>query len=95
MLGNDLLEVFTSSYESGLLTESQRTATIKCLPKKGDITDITNWRPISLLNVDYKILSKALSLRLFELLPTVISEEQTCSLKVERSAITCQQSAIA
>ena len=81
VLGNDLLEVFTSSYESGLLTESQRTATIKCLPKKGDITDITNWRPISLLNVDYKILSKALSLRLFEILPTVISEEQTCSLK--------------
>ena len=81
VLGNDLLEVFLSSYESGRLTKSQRTATIKCLPKKGDMTDIRNWRPISLLNVDYKILSKALSLRLFELLPTVISEEQTCSLK--------------
>ena len=45
VLGNDLLEVFTSSYESGLLTKS--TATIKCLPKKGHITDIRNWRPIS------------------------------------------------
>ena len=84
VLANDLLEVFTSSYKSGLLTKSQRTATIKCLPKKGDITDIRNWRPISLLNVDYKILSKALSLRLFEFFLTVISEEQTCSLKARK-----------
>ena len=81
MLGNDLLEVMTSSYDRGLLTKSQRLASIKCLPKKGDISDVKNWRPISLLNVDYKILAKALSLRLFELLPSVISEEQTCSLK--------------
>ena len=34
MLGNDVLEVLTSSYESGLLTESQRKSTIKCPPKK-------------------------------------------------------------
>ena len=81
VLGNDLLEVMTSSYDRGLLTKSQRLASIKCLPKKGDISDVKNWRPISLLNVDYKILAKALSLRLFELLPSVISEEQTCSLK--------------
>ena len=81
VLGNDLLEVITSSYERGLLTESQRLASIKCLPKKGDIKDVKNWRPISLLNVDYKILAKVLSLRLLELLPSVISEEQTCSLK--------------
>lgn len=63
------------------LSSSQRSATIKCLQKKGDITQVTNWRPVSLLNVDYKILAKTLSLRLLNLLPSIISEEQTCSIK--------------
>ena len=40
-----------------------------------------NWRPISLINVDTKILSKALSVKLKEILPTLISSEQTDSVK--------------
>ena len=81
VIGQDLFLVINSSYESGKLTLSQRLATIKCLKKKGDITDVKNWRPLSLLNVDYKILAKALSLRLIKFLPSVISEEQTCSVR--------------
>ena len=81
LLGQDLYDVTVSSFEEYLLPLSQRIATIKCLPKKGDIIEVKNWRPISLLNVDYKILAKALSLRLLNFLPKVISEEQTCSIK--------------
>ena len=36
-----------------------------------------NWRPISLLNLDYKIATKALALRLKKVLPQVISNAQT------------------
>ena len=50
-------------------------------PQKGDIAFVKNWRPISLLNADYKILAKALSIRVFRFLPHLISEEQTCSVK--------------
>jgi Reverse transcriptase (RNA-dependent DNA polymerase) len=35
-----------------------------------------NWRPISLLCSDYKILAKNLTLRLKNILPDIISEEQ-------------------
>ena len=42
---------------------------------------IKNWRPISLLNVDSKIISKALSEKLKEVLPDLISSQQTASVK--------------
>ena len=39
-----------------------------------------NWRPISLLNVDYKICSKVLSLRLSRVLEFIIDPDQICSV---------------
>ena len=39
-----------------------------------------NWRPISLLCVDYKIGTKALAARLQEVLPSVLHKVQTCGV---------------
>ena len=41
-----------------------RQAVITCIYKKGKMEDITNWRPISLLNYDYIILAKMFANRL-------------------------------
>ena len=57
---------------------SQRQAIIKLVEKKDkDKRLIQNWRSISLLNVDVKIISKALSKSLKNVLPSLISDNQS------------------
>ena len=45
--------------------------------EKGETYLLTNYRPIALMNVDVKILTKLLSMRLNCVLPTIIHESQT------------------
>ena len=56
-------------------------AIITLIYKKGQREDIKNWRPISLLNVDMKILSKMLAERLKTVLPEIIHVDQRGCLK--------------
>jgi exonuclease III len=50
--------------ENGNLTENFKCAKIRLIPKKGDPKKISNWRPISLLNCFYKIISRVLANRM-------------------------------
>ena len=60
------------------LVTSQRQTIIKLLEKKDKGKRfISNWRPISLLNVDYKIISNIFAFRLKKVLPNRISAQQT------------------
>ena len=68
--------------EKKKLGTSQLQAVIKLIEKKErDKRFIKNWRPISILNVDYKIIAKALATRLKETLPKPISFQQTAYVK--------------
>ena len=62
------------------LCDSMKTSNTRLVFKKSDQKNLKNWRPISLLNVDYKICSKALSSRLSLVLEKIISPDQTFSL---------------
>ena len=79
-LGDDLVDVLNYSLFNGLFPESMRLALISLLFKKGDRLDLKNWRPISLLNVDYKIGTKTLANRLKTVLPSILNEDQTCGV---------------
>ena len=76
-IGPDLLEVINESLKTGKLPLSCRRAAVTLLPKKGDLQELKNWRPVSLLCTDYKILSKALALRLSEMMASIIHPDQT------------------
>ena len=61
-LGNFFLECINECFEHNSLTESMTQGLITCLPKSGKARNlIKNWRPISLLNTTYKIISSVLT----------------------------------
>ncbi|CAM2100587.1 unnamed protein product [Caretta caretta] len=72
ILGPDLVTIWAESLQSGVLPLSCRRAVLALLPKKGDFRDLRNWRPVSFLSTDYKIVLKAISLRLVSVLADVI-----------------------
>ncbi|CAM4702953.1 unnamed protein product [Lepidochelys kempii] len=72
ILGSDLVTVWAESLQSGVLPLSCRRAVLALLPKKEDLRDLQNWRPVSLLSTDYKIVAKAISLRLGSVMADVI-----------------------
>ena len=77
-----MLSSFNHAFRSGTLSISQRRGIISLIPKKNkDKTLLDNLRPISLLNVDYKILTKTLAERLEKVLPTIINPDQTGYVK--------------
>ena len=73
----------TKKFYTKTLSISQRQAVIKHIEKKKDWDKcyIKNWKPVSLWNVDTKILSKAISNKLKTAFPTLISSQQTTYVK--------------
>lgn len=73
-----LLEVFIESIKNHKLPPSMTQGVISLIPKQNkDLLFIDNWRPISLLNNDYKILAHILSKRIKYLLDSIIDEAQS------------------
>ena len=77
-----LISSCKSVFDKGELSNFQKRAVINLIEKKDkDRGLIQNWRLISLLNVDLKILSKALADRIKKYLPFFISSNQTAYIK--------------
>ena len=88
LICRDLLHSYNVAFQSGPLSISQRRGIITLIPKAdGDLSELSNWRPISLLNIDYKILTKALAKRIEKYLPKLINSDQTRFVKVHLTLI--------
>ena len=82
LIGKFLVDSINDSYEFGELSNSQKQAIMTLIEKKGkDKRMIKNWRPISLINVDAKIISKVLAKRLEKVLPSIIHSNQNAFVK--------------
>ena len=81
-IGPKLVETLNYSKEQGELSISQRRGAITLLHKKGKAEEnIKNWRPVSLLNNDYKIMTKVLAKRMEKVIPKLIHENQSGFVK--------------
>ena len=79
IIRDELCSMIRNSLDIGKLTLSQRKAILILLFKGGDCELLSSWRPISLICVDTKIISKILANRIKPLMNQCISKEQYCS----------------
>ena len=81
-ISTTLIRALNYSYESGQLSTTQRRGIIKLIPKKdAEPYFIKNWRPLTLLNCDYKIPAKSIASRIKTVLPDLINNDQTGFIK--------------
>jgi len=77
-----LISSFNCAFESGYLSVTQRRGFIKLIPEKDpELYFVKNWRPITLLNTDYKIVAKAIANQIKLVLPNLINNDQSGLLK--------------
>ena len=82
LVGKHLLNSYNEAFHNGQLSISQRRGVITLIPKEdSSLLDLSNWRPITLLNVDYKILAKVIAKRIESSLPKLINSDQTGFIK--------------
>ena len=79
-IGDSLCLVLNERLRLGVLTDSQRESLLRLIHKKDDKRLPKNWRPISLLNTDYKLASKAITERLKSVMASVVHSDQTCGV---------------
>ena len=63
---------------TGQLSIEQKRAVLTLVPKKDkDIRLLKNWRPISLLHADYKMIAKTLASRMQSVIPYLVNNDQS------------------
>ena len=80
-IANFVVDSLNEAFTKGELSATQKRAIMSLLFKKGDRQLLQNWRPISLLNTDYKIGAFALAARLHTVLAKLVNSDQTGYVK--------------
>jgi hypothetical protein len=76
----DMLEIFTQTFEDNKLTEDQKRGVTVCTQKTTRPTHPMDFRPISLLNTDLKILDRIIASRLRPILIELLHPSKYCGL---------------
>ena len=82
---NELVPILTKLYNgflnAGKMHDSAYQGVISLLYKgKGDRNNLANWRPLTMLNLDYKIYAKVLSRRVQTVIASVVRADRSCAV---------------
>ena len=77
LLAPTLTKVLNEALDNETLPECMKRGSISLLYKKKDRRDMRNYRPITLLNGDYKILTRVLCWRMKRVMHEIVSPENT------------------
>ena len=80
-IGSLLVDVYNESFENQILPLSMRKSVITLIHKKDDKCNIRNCRPISLTNIDYRIVTCVLASRLQRVIGDIVGPDQTACIK--------------
>ena len=72
-----------------ITTQNKYTGVIKLLHKDGDKRDLKNYRPITLMNVDLKIITKIFTIRLKPILAKILHTDQYAQPGKQISDLNC------
>ena len=87
-LKNSFYEMVMEAYKQKLLHPTARHGILNLIPKPGkDSRYIKNLRPITLLNVDYKIIEKAIADKMMPALEHIINKDQRGFMKDRRISV--------
>ena len=81
LVGNDVTKTILSYLNSATIPHPLNHTFITLIPKIINPMAVTDYRPISLCNVLYKIFSKVLANRLKKILPSIITKHQSAFTK--------------
>ena len=76
-IGDEVVEVVLNFLNSGNSPPSINHTYITLIPKVKSPTKVSEFRPISLYNIVYKLISKVIANRLKDVLPLIISDSQS------------------
>ncbi len=79
-VGPAMADGLNSMLEQGHLPPSLCQGTVRLIPKVKGVPAAGQLRPITLLNTDYKILTKVYVARLMQVLPSILQKGQLCSV---------------
>ena len=77
MLGDDLTEEVLQAVNTCTIPDGWNDTTIVMIPKVNSPEKVTQFRPISLCNVVYKVISKVIAARLKTIVADIISPTQS------------------
>jgi endonuclease/exonuclease/phosphatase (EEP) superfamily protein YafD len=82
IMGPLILNAWLYSIEIGEMPPSHKNSILRLIPKQGkDLTNIKNWRPITLSNCDHKLITRTYNSRLLKIINAHITTTQTAYIK--------------